>query len=122
MFSSRGVQGYHAFEARAGHHLAPAPLSSGRDIFEELGRGYTLVALTEDPRQATAAFQAAAGELRVPLRVLTDTFDGPRAAYKRRFILVRPDQYVAWAGDEAPADAADLLRKVIGEPGEGTLT
>jgi len=120
--SVSSVQGYHTFEARAGHHLAPAPLSSGRDIFEELGRGYTLVALAEDPRQAAAAFQAAAGELRVPLRVLTDTFDGPRAAYKRRFILVRPDQYVAWAGDEAPAGAADLLRKVIGEPGEGTLT
>ena len=46
----------------------------------------------------------------MPLRVITDTFDGRRAAYRRRFILVRPDQYVAWAGDEAPADATGLLR------------
>jgi 2-polyprenyl-6-methoxyphenol hydroxylase-like FAD-dependent oxidoreductase len=119
--SASSVQGHHTFEARAGHHLAPAPLSSGRDIFEELGGGYTLVALTDDPRQA-AAFQAAAGELRMPLRVLTDAFDGARTAYKRRFILVRPDQYVAWAGDEAPADPAALLRRVIGDLGEGALT
>jgi 4-hydroxyisophthalate hydroxylase len=36
-------------------------------------------------------------------------------AYKRRLILVRPDQYVAWAADEAPADATGILRRVIGD-------
>jgi hypothetical protein len=111
-----GVHGHHAFDARAGHHLAPAQLSSGRDIFEELGGHHTLVALGEDGR-AAAAFRAAAAELRMPLRVLTDDFDGPRAAYKRRLILVRPDQYVAWAGDEPPADPVTLLRRVIGDHG-----
>jgi hypothetical protein len=118
--SACGVQGYHTFEARAGHHLAPALLSSGRDVFEELGGDYTLVALAEDPRHA-AAFQAAARELGLPLRVVTDDFDGPRAAYKRRLILVRPDQYVAWTGDEAPADPTDLLRGVTGDLGEAAL-
>jgi 2-polyprenyl-6-methoxyphenol hydroxylase-like FAD-dependent oxidoreductase len=116
-----GVRGHHTFQARAGHHLAPAPLSSGRDIFEELGREYALVALTEDPSPA-AAFQAAARELRVPLRVISDAFDGQRTAYKHHFILVRPDQYVAWAGDEVPADPADVLRRVIGDSGAGHST
>jgi 4-hydroxyisophthalate hydroxylase len=108
------VHGHHTFEARAGHHLAPAPLSSGRDVFEELGRGYTLVALTDD-RRPVAAFQVAARRLGVPLRVITDTFDGRRTAYQRRFILVRPDQFVAWTGDELPADATGLLRRVAGD-------
>jgi hypothetical protein len=27
---------------------------------------------------------------------------------------VRPDQFVAWVGDEAPADAEAVLRKVTG--------
>jgi hypothetical protein len=56
------------------------------------------------------------------LRVITDTFDGPRTAYRRPLILVRPDQYVAWTGDEAPADATGLLRKVIGDPGDDAFT
>ncbi len=112
--SACGTHGNHTFEARAGHHLAPASLSSGCNIFEELGRGYALVALTGDRRPA-AAFQAAAGKLRMPLRVLADTFDGQRTAYKRRFILVRPDQYVAWTGNELPANATGLLRRVAGD-------
>lgn len=108
------VHGQHTFEARAGHHLAPVPLSAGRNIFQELGREHTLVALTGD-RRPGAAFQAAAAELGMPLRVLTDTFGEQRAAYKRRFILVRPDQYVAWTGDVPPADPAVVLRKVAGD-------
>ena len=108
-----GVRGKHTFEARAGHHLAPAPLSSGRDVFEELGPGYTLVALTED-RQPGRAFQAAAQELGLPMRVVTDTFEEPRTACKHRLILVRPDQYVAWTGDDAPASALGVLRRVAG--------
>ena len=43
-----------------------------------------------------------------------DTADGPRAAYGQRFILVRPDQYVAWAGNDPPADAAAVLRRAVG--------
>jgi hypothetical protein len=89
-------------------------MSSGRDVFEELGRGYTLLTLGEEPRTA-AAFEAAASDLGVPLRVLTDTFDGPRAAYKRRHILIRPDQFIAWTDDEPPASATDVLRRVIGD-------
>jgi len=117
--SATSVQGYHTFEARAGHHLAPALMSSSRDVFEELGRGYTLLALGEE-QQTAAAFEAAARGLGVPLRVLTDTFDGPRAAYKRRYILVRPDQFIAWTGDEPPADASSILRRVIGDHDPGT--
>ena len=108
------VQGYHTFEARPGHHLAPALMSSGRDVFEELGHGYTLVALGEE-QQTAAAFNTAASDLGVPLHVLTDTFDGPRAAYKRRYILIRPDQFIAWTGDEPPANATDVLRRVTGD-------
>jgi len=109
-----GVHGRHAFEARAGHHLAPVLLSSGHSTFEQLGRGYTLIALTKD-RRPVAAFQDAASVLRIPLRVLTDTFEDERTAYGCRFILVRPDQYVAWTGNDIPADPTSLLRRVVGD-------
>jgi 2-polyprenyl-6-methoxyphenol hydroxylase-like FAD-dependent oxidoreductase len=108
-----GVRGRHTVEARAGHHLAPVVLSSGANVFERLGDGFTLLALGADQEPA-AAFQAAAADLRMPLRVIADTFDGPRAAYGQRFILVRPDQHVAWTGNGSPADAAAVLRRAIG--------
>ena len=95
------------------HHLAPAQLSSGSNIFEQLGRAYTLVAFTEDRRPVTA-FQDAARALRIPLQVVVDTSDGVRTAYGSRYILVRPDQYVAWAGDQLPANAAALLARAAG--------
>jgi 4-hydroxyisophthalate hydroxylase len=111
--STCGVRGQHAFEARAGHHLSPAALSSGSDVFAELGRGFTLIALTKDGGPV-AAFQNAAREMLMPLHVIVDTFDGGRAAYAHRYILIRPDQHVAWAGDQPPADPAKLLRRVAG--------
>jgi 2-polyprenyl-6-methoxyphenol hydroxylase-like FAD-dependent oxidoreductase len=40
-----GAAGEHFFEARGGHHLAPAALSDGRNVFEVLGDGFSHVAL-----------------------------------------------------------------------------
>jgi 4-hydroxyisophthalate hydroxylase len=114
--STCSVRGRHTFEAQAGHHLAPAVLSSGSNIFERLGRSYTLVAFTED-RRPVSAFRHAARALRMPLRVVMDTGDSSRTSYGTRYILVRPDQYVAWTGSQLPADAAGLLRRVAGKPG-----
>jgi 4-hydroxyisophthalate hydroxylase len=111
--STCGVWGQHALEARAGHHLAPAALSAGGNVFEQLGGCYTLVALTED-LAPVMGFRDAAEALGMPLRVVVDTFDGARVAYGSRYMLVRPDQYVAWAGNQLPADAPGLLRSVAG--------
>jgi 2-polyprenyl-6-methoxyphenol hydroxylase-like FAD-dependent oxidoreductase len=111
--SACSTHGQHTLQARPGHHLAPVVLSSGRNVFEQLGPGYTLIALTDQARPALA-FQTAARALRIPLRVLADTFAGPRTAYGSRLILVRPDQYVAWTGDDLPADPAAVLRRVVG--------
>jgi 4-hydroxyisophthalate hydroxylase len=108
-----GVRGQHTFAARPGHHVAPLALSSGANVFEQLGGGFTLLALGQD-QEAAAAFQSAAASLGVPLRVIADTFAGPRVAYGKRFILVRPDQHVAWTADDPPADAAAVLAKTIG--------
>jgi 2-polyprenyl-6-methoxyphenol hydroxylase-like FAD-dependent oxidoreductase len=111
--SACGIQGCHSRAAGAGHHLAPLTLSSGRNVYEELGAEFTLLALdAEEP--STRPLEHAAEALRVPLRVVRDTYAGERRAYGSRLVLVRPDQYVAWAGDEPPADPALLLRRVTG--------
>ena len=104
------AHGAHSYAARAGHHLAPRPLSAGRDLFAELGAGFALLAFDADP----APFLDAARGLGVPLTAVRDSFDGGREAFAARLVLVRPDQYVAWTGDRAPADAGAVLMKAVG--------
>jgi hypothetical protein len=108
------ARGDYMVRARAGHHLAPRTLSSGRNVFEELGDGFALLAFgVEDG--AVAPFQAAAQARHIPLKVIRDTCAGGREDYEARLVLVRPDQYVAWTGDAAPADADAVLRKAAGQ-------
>ena len=107
------AHGSHTFTARAGHHLPPQRLSSGRNVFEELGAGFTLLAFDADYRTA-AAFEQAAKALKVPLKVVRDTYADGRTAYEAKLMLVRPDRYVAWIGNSTPADAAEVMRKAIG--------
>ncbi len=117
VFGPRGgvttAHGKHSMEARAGHHLSPQPLSSGRNVFEALGRCFTLLAF-DAPAPAVGSIRQAAKSLAIPLAVIEDSFRGGREVYGHRFILVRPDQFIAWTGDAAPADATALLRKAVG--------
>src|SRR3984957_6001713 len=106
------AHGSHTFKARAGHHLPPQLLSSGRNVFEELGRDFALLAFDADGG-VMAAFDQAAGAVKVPLRIVRDTFADKRTAYEAKLMLVRPDRYVAWVGDAAPPDAAAIMRKTV---------
>ncbi len=107
------ARGEHMFKARAGHHLAPQPLSNGRNVFEELGAGFTLLAF-DAPDEAVHAFTAAAQSHAVPLKIIRDSYSGGREAYEHRLTLVRPDQYVVWTGDQAPAGAGQVIAKTVG--------
>ncbi|MEY4345343.1 MAG: hypothetical protein RL032_1175 [Pseudomonadota bacterium] len=100
--------GRHTFEARAGHHLAPAQLSDGRNVFEALGMGYALLAFGADT-QAVGAFAAAAAELGLPLTVVEDTAQDERQRYAAQLMLVRPDQFVAWVGTGTVSHEEALL-------------
>lgn len=107
-----GVGGEYVDRARAGHHLAPSTLSSGKNIFEELRIDrFALLALDVD--DAAEAFARAAASLDVPLAVLRDTLDGDRTKYESRLVLIRPDQFVAYAGDSAD-DPVAILRTAAG--------
>jgi 2-polyprenyl-6-methoxyphenol hydroxylase-like FAD-dependent oxidoreductase len=113
------ARGTHTWRARPGHHLPPKLLSSGKNIFEGLGTGFTLLAFGASDADVNA-FTRAASDARVPLAVLRDSFDGGREAYGQRLVLVRPDQYVAWVGQSTPPDVVTLLQKVTGRAASGT--
>jgi 2-polyprenyl-6-methoxyphenol hydroxylase-like FAD-dependent oxidoreductase len=102
--------GKHSFVAQAGHHLAPQILSSGRNIYEALGRNFTLIDLGGG--ETAAAFERAAQLLGVPLTTICDSLGEGREQYECEAILVRPDQFVAWAGSSG--NPADILKRAVG--------
>ncbi|BAM87551.1 monooxygenase, FAD-binding [Bradyrhizobium oligotrophicum S58] len=107
--------GRHAFPARAGHHLTPQVLSTGRNVYEELGSGFTLIELGAG--DAGIAFARAASDLGVPLKVISDTPAGGREKYQAKLVLIRPDQFIAWVSDGLSDDRSEparVLQRVVG--------
>lgn len=107
--------GSHAFQARPGHHLAPARLSSGANVYQRLQGSFTLLAFGAE-QEKVDALREAARSAGVPLDVVEDTAADERARYDARLILVRPDEFVAWsdAADTGPFDADRILRSCAG--------
>jgi 4-hydroxyisophthalate hydroxylase len=111
--SACSAMGSHQFTARAGHHLAPRPLSSGSNIFEEFGDGFSLLDLGA-PAAFVQEFRRAADALGIPLKVIKDSRADGRELYEASLILVRPDQFVAWACERASGNPAEILRRTVG--------
>ena len=107
------ASGGHDSKARAGHHLCPQPLADGRNLYDALGDWFTLVTL-DAPPEVAPAFRAAAQRLGVPLRVVDDSRSGGREAYGCSCLLVRPDQFVAWAGESGAEGAERILGRAAG--------
>ncbi len=92
-------------------HLWLADKSS---LYDHFGPGFTLLVTAGDAATASG-FGAAAAGLGVPLTILAPADERLRRLYQASFILIRPDQHVAWRADELPWDAAGLLQHVTGQ-------
>jgi hypothetical protein len=100
-----------AREPDAGALLRHAWLGPGRSLYDELGEGFTL--LVRRPGAGRGAIERAARARGVPLRVLDVPGQGA-GQNGPALTLVRPDQYVAWAGDREPDDGLALIDRVRG--------
>ena len=96
-----------------GARLPHVWLDEGRSVHDAIGDGYTLLRLGRSQAN-TSAFEQAMCALNAPLHVLAIDADRPRDVYGYDLILVRPDLHVAWRGNNAPGDAAQLAALVTG--------
>ncbi|QMU71558.1 FAD-dependent monooxygenase [Streptacidiphilus sp. P02-A3a] len=85
----------------------------GSSLFDRLGPGYTLLRLGPEPPSGKP-LQAAAQARGLPLRVLDVEGEPARELYQRDLVLIRPDQHVAWRGNQLPTDPGDLVARVSG--------
>jgi hypothetical protein len=88
-------------------------LSDGEDLFDSLGRNFALVSIGGDP-EVVANFVASADKLNVPFAVIIDSADQGRDAYQARYIIVRPDHFISWAGDDPEGSELAILGRAIG--------
>ena len=97
---------------------APAPhawIGEGQSTLDLFLDRFTLLRLGDAPEdEGCDRFQAAAKERGVPLQVVH--IDDPAICelYERKFVLVRPDAYVAWRGDRLPTDPMSVIDHVRG--------
>jgi hypothetical protein len=85
--------------------------ADGASLYDAMGPEFTL--LRFDPATDVAPLVAAAGERKVPLRVL-DVVAPAEVAQAGALVLSRPDQHVAWRGHCTPADPLALIDRIRG--------
>ena len=87
-------------------------LGDGHSLYDALGRYYTLVRV--DPTVGVSGIVEAAARQGVPLTVVDIDAPDVQPLYVRKLTLVRPDQHVAWRGDEEPSTPLALIDQIRG--------
>ena len=90
-------------------------LEGQRSLYDLMGAGFAL--LRFDPLVEVAGFVEAATRRGMPLVVLDVNPGEASGYYRHNLVLVRPDQHVAWRGDEEPRDPLGLVDVVRGAQG-----
>lgn len=87
-------------------------LADGRSLFDTFGSEFSLLRLGPHTSGVTQ-FVEAAKELAIPLTVVDVASEEAHELYGAELALVRPDQIIAWRGDEY-ADPMNILRQTTG--------
>jgi hypothetical protein len=85
--------------------------ADGGSLYDAMGPEYTL--LRFDPAAEIAGLELAARDRGMPLRIL-DVVRPASGPYREALVLSRPDQHIAWRGDQPPADPFALIDRVRG--------
>ncbi len=94
-----------------GARLPSVFLDDGSALHDHLGLYFTLIVMGEHD---VSAFEKAAAEARIPLKILRPQGEAVKRVMDYPLILVRPDQHIAWRGDLTPLDCGQVLKTVAG--------
>ncbi|AMB60249.1 2-polyprenyl-6-methoxyphenol hydroxylase [Microterricola viridarii] len=96
--------------------LLPHVWIGEESLYDAIGQWFTLLVDSAEPRLAEfeQAVEAVRGQTGVPVTLLPLDFSAhPEIPWQAAAILVRPDQHVAWRGNE-PAAVADAVAVAVG--------
>jgi 2-polyprenyl-6-methoxyphenol hydroxylase-like FAD-dependent oxidoreductase len=99
--------------ARPGSRAPHVWLKPGVSTLDLFGRGYILLRFY--PTADVLSIVETANERNVPLEVVDIADVAAKAAYVNSLVLVRPDGFVGWRGDQLPNDVLGLIDTVRGE-------
>lgn len=85
-------------------------LDDGRSLFDSFNFEWTLLALGQDAPDASG-FNRAAQQMGLDLKVVRHASQALRDLYEAPLVLIRPDQIVAWRGNDS-GTASDVLARV----------
>ena len=93
-------------------------LPTGHSLYDIIEADYSL--LRFDTEAHVTPFLETARTIGVPVKLVDlDPFWAP-AAYNTRLVLARPDQHVAWRGDDLPDDVNGMITTIIGRGASGS--
>lgn len=87
-------------------------LDDGRSLYDALGADYTL--LRFDALIDVSELMAEAARAGVPVKLLDVVSSESAAVYDRALVLARPDQHVAWRGNQPPESPRGLAELIAG--------
>lgn len=98
--------------------LAPHKwLDDNTSLYDHFGSGFTLLVTQDGYEIAIAKARREADTSGVPLDVVVIDHEDLQRLYEQPLILVRPDQHVAWRGEDWPT--AGILLAVTGQSSRG---
>ena len=100
--------------SRAGCLAPHAWLNDGTSLYDHFGAGLTLLVSDVDTDDQAQELLASATNEGIPLKILRPSESGIGNLYPHRFTIIRPDQHVAWRGDDLPKNHVAFLSYFLG--------
>jgi 2-polyprenyl-6-methoxyphenol hydroxylase-like FAD-dependent oxidoreductase len=88
-------------------------LADGTPLFDLFGSGYTLLNFASKTMEL-GSFSAEADSLNLPFDVVSIDDEYARSIYGFNLVLLRPDQHVAWRGQNVPENINKIMKIVSG--------